>query len=462
MSMKTWVVLGLSVAGLSACPEPQAARCTPQSCASGCCLPGGVCAAGNVASACGINGAACAACSGGNVCRDNECRAPAAGGSAAGGSAAGGSAAGGSAAGGSATGGGGGTSWDGGTPAWRQTLAKWQWFELQGTSLANQPVTNPFNGAMERPRARIDAWNGLAANTADNRVFLAAAGGHADWAGNEVYAIDLSAPTPSWSILRGPSAGSTIVTNQAYYTDGRPSSTHLYYALHFVRARNRIFKMSAGSVWGDGNGNNNKVDAFDLATGDWDPMGTWAEASTSGSAIDRPYAQHATTEDIYTFMAGQFRRWNAATATWQSLAPRPSYANDDIVNASASGVDPVRGRVVFLRNLYRVAQRQGLQLTLTGTLTDVTFTGPSAGIVTQGQQGMQFVPSEDVFLIKTSTGGEVIRLDASNVLAPQVTSGPTPPNAVNGVYTRWLYLPRLGGVAYLPHGNANFWFLATE
>jgi hypothetical protein len=30
------------------------------------------------------------------------------------------------------------------------------------------------------------------------------------------------------------------------------------------------------------------------------------------------------------------------------------------------------------------------------------------------------------------------------------------------VYTRWLYLPRLGGLLYLPRGSANAWFLATQ
>lgn len=371
---------------------------------------------------------------------------------------------GGAAAGGSATGGGngGGLPADAGVPTWRQGLAKWQWVELPGTSLSNVPVVDPFNGGMVAPRGRIDAWNGLAANRDDNQVYLAGAGGHADWAGNEVYAIDLSLAQPRWRLLRGPTLGPAIVMNQPYYTDGRPSSTHLYYALHFVRARNRIFKMSAGSVWGDGNSNNNKVDAFSVAAGDWDPMGTFAEATSMGGAINRPYAQHPGTEDLYTFFAGSFRVWRAATATWQTLAARPSYANDDLVYGSGSGVDPVRGRVVFLRNVYRLMQRQGLELSLAGTLSDVTFTGPAAAVTGQPQAGMQFVPGEDVFLIKTDTGGEVARLDAANVVTLQPTTGTSPPDAVNGVFTRWLYLPRLHGVAYLPSGGANFWFLATE
>jgi hypothetical protein len=408
---------------------------------------------------------ACLGCTGSASGTDAGPDASAGGGSGGGGGAdagdAGAGGGGGSAAGGG-TGGGGGVPVDGGVPSWRLGLSAWQWVELTGTSLSTVPIADPFSGAMVAPTARVDAWNGLAADPDTNRVYLACAGGHADWAGNEVYELDLGVDPPRWRVLRGPTPGAAIVTNQPYYTDGRPSSTHLSYALHFVRGRGRIFKFSAGSVWGDGNSNNNNVDAFDLAAGDWDPPATWAAASSQGLAIDRPYAQHPTTGDVFTFIAGAFRKWSAATATWESLAARPSYANDDIVQASGSAVDPVRQRVVFLRNAYRVPVRQGLQLTFGGNLSDIPFTGPAVDKVIVPQVGVQYLPGDDVLLVKTAKGGEVVRVDPSYVVTAQPTTGPTPPDAVNGVYTRWLYLPRLGGLLYLPRGSANAWFLATQ
>ncbi len=378
------------------------------------------------------------------------------------GAAAGGTA--GATAGGSAGGSAGGTVWDGGVPTWRQGLVKWQWVELPGTSLSNQPVADPFNAStMVTPTQRIDAWNGLSANRDTSEVYLACAGGHADWAGNEAYAIDLSIAMPRWRLLRGPTASNFISMNVPYYSDGRPSSTHLYYALHFVRARNRIFKMSSGSVWGDGNGNNNKVDGFNLATNDYDPMGTFADVPGGGGAISRPYAYDPVTDDAYTFAAGQFRKWTSATAAWSNVAARPNYANDDIVGESPSAVDPTRQRVLFTRNAYRTTQRQGLLLTFAGSLTDAQLNGPAAAQAFASQSGMQYLPTEDVFLIKTGTAGEVVRVNPTSFEATlQATSGSSPPDAVNGVYTRWLYLPRLKGVAYLPRGSANFWFLATE
>jgi hypothetical protein len=52
----------------------------------------------------------------------------------------------------------------------------------------------------------------------------------------------------------------------------------------------------------------------------------------------------------------------------------------------------------------------------------------------------------------------------------QATTGTAPPDAVNGVYTRWQWLPQLGGFAYQPRArleppqatSVNVYFLATE
>jgi hypothetical protein len=343
---------------------------------------------------------------------------------------------------------------------------KWQWAEIPNTSLATQPITNPFNTMMERPAGRIDAWNGLAANVDTNRLYLAAAGGHADWAGNEVYEIDLGVDAPAWRVLRQPSPGNTITAGVDYYSDGKPASTHLYYALHFVRSKNRVFKLSAGSVWGSGNESNSNVDGFDLATNDWDSAGTWDAGAPHAGAIDRPYAHHPVSDDAFTFFSGKFRRWRAADGTWELLADRPSYANNDVVQASPAAVDVMRQRVLFTRNLYRVAMNQGLSLSYGGTpaLTDVTFTGALASEAQSAGAALVYLVEEDAFLLKSRTAGRVFRIDAATYAVTELTTtgAAMPPDSANGIYTRFQYLPLLGGFAYLPRGAANFWFLASE
>lgn len=318
---------------------------------------------------------------------------------------------------------------------------------------------------MVAPTQRIEAWNGLAINRDNNRVYLACAGGHGDWAGNEAYEIDLQADQPRWRLLRGPSPGNTISTDVDYYSDGRPSSTHLYYALHYVRSRGRIFKLSAGSNYGSGNKSNAFVDAFNLTNNDWDPQGTYTSAPAGGPNIDRPWAQHSETDDAYTFTAGAFRKWTSATAAWDTLAMRPSYANNDIVTGSASAVDTMRNQVLFAKNAYRINQRQGLLLTPnpSSTVTDVTYTGPHAATMAENGAGMEYVASEDAYFFKSRMGATVVKVNPMTFeTSEQTTTGTAPPNGVNGVYTRWRYAPLLRGFVYLPSGSSNFWFLSTQ
>ena len=98
-----------------------------------------------------------------------------------------------------------------------------------------------------------------------------------------------------------------------------------------------------------------------------------------------------------------------------------------------------------------------------GGISDVTFTGARAADVSSGQQGLVFLTSQDAYLMKMAAAGDVIRISPTTWAATtQATTGGPPPDSVNGVYTRWLYLPGLKGIAYLPSAAANFWFLATE
>ena len=86
-------------------------------------------------------------------------------------------------------------------PAWRKALSRWQWKQIPGTDLSTVVPSPAVPGA---PSTRIDAWNGLAADTRTNRLYSAANGGHADYSGNEVVELDLSGESAAWRMLRVP------------------------------------------------------------------------------------------------------------------------------------------------------------------------------------------------------------------------------------------------------------------
>src|SRR5262245_42002128 len=72
-------------------------------------------------------------------------------------------------------------------PSWRQGIAVGEWKALPSADLtAVTPTVQPGGGYY----GRIDAWNGFGADTVNSVLYLGAAGGHGDYAGNEVYTLD--------------------------------------------------------------------------------------------------------------------------------------------------------------------------------------------------------------------------------------------------------------------------------
>lgn len=354
-------------------------------------------------------------------------------------------------------------------PSWRQSMARWQWKQIPGTDLSSIAPTPAVPGALS---ARIDAWNGLAADVRTSRLFSAANGGHADYAGNEVYEINLSVDFPAWRLLRAPTATSDIVASDYskgifhdYYLDGRPSSTHTYYALNFLASRNAIFKFGAGSLWGSGNEGNWKTDAFSLQSEDWHPPGSWPDATPGArnGATGASICKDPVSEQVYVATPGNLRRFDPLTGTYAALSAWID--NETAVYARACAVDPVLGRVIFFGDAYKAPYGGLIYDIKSNTLTRISFVGEGVAEITQGRFNFAwYEPKIGKFLLKTLSGGQVYAIDPVSFAVQQVatSSAVAVPDAVNGVHTRWQRMPGLGGYAYYPRHGAGVWFLAIE
>lgn len=353
-------------------------------------------------------------------------------------------------------------------PAWRRDMMRWEWKQIPGSDLSTVVPSPPVPGAVS---ARIDAWNGLAADTRTSRLFSAGNGGHADYSGNEVYEIDLSVDAPRWRMLRAPTPKEFIVaSNQTkniyndYYLDGRPSSTHTYYALNFISTRNAIFKFGAGSLWGSGNEANWKTDAFSLQSSDWQPAGTWPDAMPNSrkSVLAASTCMNPANEQVYVG-SPQLRRFDPSSGTFTTLASWLD--NSTAVYASACAVDPVRNRVVYFRDLYRKPVGGLLYDIARDRFSRITFQGDAAAeIMKHGYNFAWYEPKVGQFLFKTRDATAIYSVDpvSWDVRRVATIGGESMPDAMNGVHTRWQRMPNLGGYAFYPkHGN-GVWFLAIE
>lgn len=366
-----------------------------------------------------------------------------------------------------------------GLPTWRQGMAQWEWKEISGTSFENTPAPNPNNSnTPETSRFRIDAWGSLAVNRGNGKVYMARSGGHTDWAGNEVYMVDLGVNTPSAPTIIGTgSLANAIGFDVSYNTDGKPASAHLYYSMQIVTARNRLFTMYSGALWGSGGAHNNNVDGFNLSNNTWDAQSTWTSMPGSSiNAADRACCQDPDTEDIYCGGPTGIMKWTQSTATWSSLTTSyPSGGGGDAVLASASAFDTTRDQVYFLRNAYATGTLSGFTVTSGGTTTARSLSGAAASTV-YGDLGcsLEYIAPLDIYLFKSRTTGNVYQIHPTTFSATQVTTSGTAPSTVytsggnsNGNYNRFRYCPVLGGCVYVAlgdniQGSSNFFFLATE
>jgi hypothetical protein len=77
---------------------------------------------------------------------------------------------------------------------------------------------------------------------------------------------------------------------------------------------------------------------------------------------------------------------------------------------------------------------------------------------------MVYDPLLDAFLVHTGdAGGTVYRINAQTFVVDilPTTGGANQPATTNNVWRRFLYLPKLKGIVYVPTYFGNVWFLRT-
>ena len=354
-------------------------------------------------------------------------------------------------------------------PTWVNNLQPWQWYAIPGTALSSvEPSPEPpgFTGSS----SKIVAWSGATLKRQGSVYLIGAAGGHADYAGNEVDALALNTETPRWVQLRGPSATSQMIDDTQFYLDRRPSATHTYYAMQFVNARNRLFVMpSSGMIapqflpqppsgWPYGF-DGGYTFSFDLATNDWDPPEYVARFTGGGDFISCLVAKHPVTEDIYYSRAGAgWWKWTQATNTFTKIN------NNNPRSYAGAAIDPTRNRMLAVGS-YSGSVGPGV-LDLNGNSVSASFTGLGASSLTMaGYPGVIYDEASDRFLVVFNSGGQ-IRIRRVNpetwfVDEPAVT-GSIPASRQNGIHTAPQYVPELGGFAIANSYSGNVYFIRTS
>ena len=125
-------------------------------------------------------------------------------------------------------------------------------------------------------------------------------------------------------------------------------------------------------------------------------------------------------------------------------------------------MDTTRGRILFVggqtpggdHHIYTIAQN---------TFTAISLNGANAGNVAAADgAAMVYVDVLDRFLVRLGgVGGTVYQINPTTweVTTYPTTGGSSVPATQNGPYNKFLYVPRLGGVIYVPTYSGNAWFM---
>ncbi len=354
-------------------------------------------------------------------------------------------------------------------PAWVNALPLWQWHAIPNTALSSVAPSVRRLGATG-PSAKITAWNGATLKRSGSVYMIGAAGGHADYAGNEVDALTLNTENPKWVELRASSVNADIIQGTQFYLDKRPAATHTYYTTQFINSLNRMMIFGRGGV----NGSmfpappadspyigTKRSFSFNVATNEWDSPDYIAQFPGVGGDTTAALAvKHPITEDFY-YSRGYgdgWYRWSPATNTWSKLSGTtrsPWYAG--------AAIDPIRNRMLIIGGYTPAAPAV---TNLDGKYIPTTFTGLGADVLKVGSYpGVIYDETNDDYLViyNTATSIEMYRVNASTwkVDVPPITGTP-PAHRTNGIQNAVQYVPELGGIVIANSYAGNVYFMRTS
>ena len=352
-------------------------------------------------------------------------------------------------------------------PDWVAALPLWQWYEIPNTVLSSvAPTITPLGNT--GPRSKIEAWCGASLKRNGSVYMLGAAGGHGDYAGNEVDALALNVATPRWTQLRGPTPNADIINAAQFYLDNAPAATHTYYATQFIESLNRMIVFASAGLLGSFPAapinypylGDMRSFSFNLTTGNWDTPDYVAQYPGTGDSIAALCVRHPLTDDVYysrNYGTGWFR-WTSRTNTWAQLSDvsrAPWYAG--------AAIDPVRDRMLIVGGYSPMPPEVRK---LDGTAVAAAFSGLGAGaLAVGGYPGVCYDEATDRYIVAFNSDPTIkllrVHPDTWYVDEPAVT-GSLPQTRINGLMNAMQYVPELRGLVVANKYDGNMLFIRTS
>lgn len=352
-------------------------------------------------------------------------------------------------------------------PAWVSALPLWRWHSIPGTALASvDPKERPLGNTGSR--SKIEAWCGATLKRDGSIYMLGAAGGHADYAGNEVDALQLLSDQPRWEELAPASPNSEVINGSQFYLDNRPAAVHTYYATQFIDSQNRMVVISTPGLNGPfppppagfAFTTDTRSFSFDMASRHWDAPDRIARFPGTGDYFACLCVKHPWTDTVYYSRNGGsgWYSWEPATDQWKrlSLATRGSWY-------AGVAIDPRRSRMLVVGSYSPIEPEVRA---LDGTKLAATFTGPQRDVLSTvtGYPGVAYDEAADRYLVtfNDEQGLRLLLVDAATwrvewapLLGEPAAARP------NGLHNAAQYVPQLRGLVVANSHGGDVQFIRT-
>ena len=309
--------------------------------------------------------------------------------------------------------------------------------ELTNTKIRSVLPKTPQFG---NPTNITDAWSGGTVDTKRNRLLIWG-GGHNDYWGNEVYALDLN--TLSINRIIDPSPVTSQSNCSSALPDGTPVSRHTYGGLTYIGDADRMF--SAGGAMAP-------CGSTDMATWTYDFTGLNWQKVVSNSPFSISYgfmaAYDALTKSVLLKDRTDFYSYSLGTNKYTKL----NSSTQDVSLYFSAALDTKRRKFVMVGDgVVRVIDLATNQMS-----TMATSNAP--GALSQSSPGIAYDPVADRIVV-WSGGSNVYALNMDTQVWGQVATnqGPTSAASAQGTFGRWAYIPQYGVFALVNDIDQNAW-----
>lgn len=309
--------------------------------------------------------------------------------------------------------------------------------ELPNTKIRSVLPSAPQTG---NPVNIVDAWSGGTVDTKRSRL-LVWGGGHTDYWGNEVYALDLS--TLSIKRIVEPSPSTSQSSCNSALPDGTPVSRHTYGGLNYIGHADRMFSVG-GSMAPCG--------SADMATWTFDFTAQKWQQVVSTSPLTPSYgfmaAYDAVTKSVLVKDRSDFYSYSLETNKYTRL----NTSTQDVSLYFSGTLDTKRRKFVMVGDgVVKVIDLATNQMSVLATSN-----APSA--LSSASPGVAYDPVADRIVV-WSGGSNVYALNMDTNVWSQVATnqGPTSAASSEGTFGRWGYIPQYGVFALINNIDQNAW-----